>query len=318
VTFDSLILPNGVSVPIHTDAIAGIADMLTARYVAKSQRPGVGQKIKDAAKPLQQPNKLERLKEAAITSLPYHPEYLDQGTIFETTLLDPVTPPIPTQPLQDTSRASGENYLHLRLLTSLTSDNIPRGATIMAAVSEPYYSSTGQLVYPAGTKLEGTVNEVKAADWMKKNGSLLFSFHSSQNVDGTTSDVKGAVAGVEATGGQRLSVGQEGYLKATTSVFGQLRAPLSLIGPSRSLADSTTNKTAWSRAGEGNKGFGLLGAGAAQASAATATGFGYFGAAMRIYNAFLAKGTDVELPVNTPILLRMNEQPSTVSSNDFF
>ena len=43
VTFDSLILPNGTSVPIHTDAIAGVADMLTARYVAKSQRPGLGQ-----------------------------------------------------------------------------------------------------------------------------------------------------------------------------------------------------------------------------------------------------------------------------------
>jgi hypothetical protein len=187
----------------------------------------------------------------------------------------------------------------------------------VAAVSEPYYSSTGQLVYPAGTKLEGTVDRVKAADWMKKNGGLLFSFHSSQNVDGTISDVKGTVAGVEAAGAQRLAVGQEGYLKATTSLFSQLRAPLSLIGPSRSLADSTTNKTAWSRAGEGNKGFGLLGAGAAQASAAAATGFGYFGAAMRIYNAFLAKGTNVELPANTPILLRMNEEPSTVSSNDF-
>jgi hypothetical protein len=39
-------------------------------------------------------------------------------------------------------------------------------------------------------------------------------------------------------------------------------------------------------------------AGAAQASAATATGFGYFGAAMNIYNAFLAKGSNVELPVD--------------------
>jgi hypothetical protein len=70
--------------------------------------------------------------------------------------------------------------------------------------AQTHYSSTGLLVHPAGTKLKGTVNEVKAADWMKNNGGLLFSFHSSQNADGTTSDVKGTVAGVEAAGGKDL------------------------------------------------------------------------------------------------------------------
>jgi hypothetical protein len=57
----------------------------------------------------------------------------------------------------------------------------------------------------------------------------------------------------------------------------------------------------------------LLGAGAAQASAATATGFGYFGAAMNIYNAFLAKGSNVEFPVNTPIFLRIDEKAKSSS-----
>jgi len=96
-------------------------------------------------------------------------------------------------------------------------------------------------------------------------------------------------------------------VKATTSTFSRLRAPISLIGPSRAVADTTVDKTAWSRAGEGNKGFGLLGAGAAQASATTAIGFGYFGGAVNIYDAFLARGSNVELPVNTPVLLRVDE-----------
>jgi hypothetical protein len=150
---------------------------------------------------------------------------------------------------------------------------------------------------------------------MKKNGALLFSFHSALTPDGTSTSLDATVAGVQSSGGQNLTVGQEGDIKATTSLFTQLRAPLSLIGPSRALTDSTVNKTAWSRAGEGRKGFGLLGAGAAQASAATATGFGYFGAAMKIYDAFVAKGSNVELPVNTPIFLRINEKPrlSTLS-----
>jgi hypothetical protein len=315
VTFDHLILSDGTSLPIHTDTTVGISGVKTAQYIPKAQRPGVGKKVKDAAQPLREPNKLQRLGEAAITTLPYHPEYLDQGTIFDAALLDPITTPTPVQPVIDIHWPFGDNYLRLRLLTPLRSQMIAHGASIEAAVSQPYYNSDHVLLYPAGTKLDGIVSKATHAGWMKKNGALLFSFHSAHAPDGTTSDVDATVAGVQAAGGQDLAVGEEGNIKATTSLFTQLRAPLSLIGPSRSVTDSTVNKTAWSRAGEGRKGFGLLGAGAAQASAATATGFGYFGAAMNIYNAFLAKGSNVEFPVNTPIFLRVDEKPQSSSLN---
>ena len=307
VTFDHIILPDGTALQVHTDTTIGISDVQTAQYVPKSQRPGVRQKLKDAAKPLREPNKLQRLRQAAITSLPYHPEYLDQGTIFDATVLDPIQAPAPLE-TAEIHPPLGDNYLHLRLLTPLTSEMMARGAPIEAAVSRPYYNSDHVLLYPAGTKLEGTVTKAVAAGWMKKNGGLLFSFHSAQTPDGTTTEIFATVAGIQAAGGQRLAVGLEGDVKATTSVLSRLRAPISLIGPSRAVADPTVNKTAWSRAGEGRKGFGLLGSGAAQASAATAIGFGYFGAAVNMYDAFLAKGSNVELPVNTPIFLRIDEK----------
>src|SRR5580704_4718317 len=307
VTFDHLLLSDGTSLPIHTDTTVGVSDVKTAKYLPKSERPGVRQKLKDAAEPLREPNKLQRLGVAAISSLPYHPEYLDQGTIFDAALLDPITTPLPVQSGADADSPSSENYLRLRLLTPLKSQMITGGASIEAVVSKPYYNSAHLLLYPAGSKLEGTVSKAKSANWMKKNGALLFSFHSALTPDGMASSLNATVTEVEAAGYQGLAVGEEGDVKATTSLFTQLRAPVSLIGPSRALTDSTINKTAWSRAGEGHKGFGLIGASAAQASAATATGFGYFGAAIRIYDAFLAKGSNVELPVNTPILLRVNE-----------
>jgi hypothetical protein len=307
VTFDSLVLSDGVAVPIHTDRAVGISGVKIARYLPKSQRPGVRQKFKDAAEPLREPNKLQRLGEAAITSLPYHPEYLDQGTIFDAALLDPITMPIPMEPGADADPQPSENYLRLRLLTPLKSQMIARGASVEASVSQPYYNSEHSLLFPAGTMLEGTVSKAKSADWMKKNGTLLFTFHSALPPGGTAKGLNATVAAVEAAGFQRLVIGQEGDLRATTSIFTQLRAPLALISPSRAVTDSTVDKTAWSRAGEGNKGFGMVGAGAAQASAATAAGFGYFGAAMKIYDAFLAKGSNVELPANTPIYLRVDE-----------
>jgi hypothetical protein len=313
VTFDRLILFDGTSLPIHTDTTVGISGVKTAKYLPKPQRPGVRQKLKEAADPLREPNKLQRFGEAAITSLPYHPEYLDQGTIFDTALLNPITTPTPVQPLADVDPSSADNYLRLRLLTPLKSQMIAHGAPIEAAVSQPYYNSDHVLLYPAGTKLDGTVSKATSAGWLKKNGGLLFSFHSVQTPDGTPSNLNATVAGVQASGGQDMAVGEEGDIKATTSLFTRLRAPVSLIGPSRAVTDSTVNKTAWSRAGEGNKGFGLLGVGAAQASAATATGFGYFGGAMKIYDAFIAKGSNVELPVNTPIFLRVDEKPKVSS-----
>src|SRR6267378_2661153 len=282
VTFDNVILPDGTAVQIHTDITIGVSDVKMAQYLPKSQRPGIHQKMKDAAKPLLDPNKLQRLRQAAITSLPYHPEYLDQGTIFDANLLDPIRTPTPIE-AAEIHPSLGDNYLHLRLLTALRSERIARGAAIEAAVSRPYYNSDHVLLYPAGTKLEGTVTKTVAAGWMKKNGELLFAFHSAQTPDGTTTDMIATVAGIQA-GGQQLAVGQEGNVRATTSLFSRLRAPVSLIGPSRAVADMSVDKTAWSRAGEGSKGFGLLGAGAAQASAATAIGFGYFGGAVKMYD----------------------------------
>jgi hypothetical protein len=306
VTFDKVILPGGTVLPIHTDSTIGVRDVKTAQYLPKSQRPGIRRKMKDAVKPLSEPNKLQRLSQAAVTSLPYHPEYLSQGTIFDATLLDAVET-TPSVDQAETHSPPDDGYLHVRLLTPLNSAMSAAGAPIEAVVPRPYYNKDHVLVYPPGTKLEGTVTKTVAAGWMKKNGGLLFSFHSAQTPNGNTTELFATVAGIQAAGGQRLAVGLEGDVKSTTSTFSRLRAPISLIGPSRAVADTTVDKTAWSRAGEGNKGFGLLGAGAAQASATTAIGFGYFGGAVNIYDAFLARGSNVELPVNTPVWLRVDE-----------
>src|SRR6202047_4379776 len=288
VTFDNVIFPDGTTVPIHTDTTIGVSDVKMAQYLPKSQRPGVRQKMKDAAKPIFEPNKLQRLSQAAVTSLPYHPEYLGQGTTFDATLLDAIDAPSPVAQAETPSMLA-DSYLHIRLLTPVNSGISADGAAIEAVVPRPYYNQDHVLLYPAGTKLEGTVTRAIAAGWMKKNGQLLFSFHSAQTPDGTTTEMSVTVAGIEAPGGQRLSVGQEGHVKATTSIFSRLRAPVSLIGPSRAVADTSVDKTAWARAGQGSKGFGLLGAGAAQASVTTAIGFGYFGGAMNVSNDFLSR-----------------------------
>ena len=310
VTFNQLILSDGTTVAIHSDSAIGIGAVANSRYLPKAQRPGFGQKLKGAMAPLREPNKLQRLGEAVVTSLPYHPEYIDQGTVFDAALVSPVTVLAPVQPAAASAQAS--DYLHLHLVTAIDSSTSKAGTQIEAVVSQPYYQADHQLLYPAGTKISGTVQKASAAGWMKKNGSIVFAFRTVQTPDGTTGDIRSTVGGIEAERSEGLDIGKEGEVRATTSTFARILAPVSLIGPSKGLADTSTQKTAWSRAGEGRKGFGLLGAGAAQASVGASIGFGYFGAAKRLCNAFITKGSNVELPVNTPIFLRMDSNdPST-------
>jgi hypothetical protein len=311
VTFDQLVLSDGTTVPIHSDSAVGIGRVANSRYLPKAQRPGIRQKLKGAAAPLREPNKLHRLGQAVVTSLPYHPEYIDQGTVFDTALLEPVTLLAPVQPNATSQQAS--DYIHLHLLTPVNSSTSTAGTQIEAVVSQPYYQADHQLLYPAGTRLTGTVQKATSARWMKKNGSIVFAFRSVQMPDGTTRDLHSTVQGLQAEGSEGLNIGKEGEIKATTSTFARLLAPVSLVGPSRGVADMTTQKTAWSRAGEGRKGFGLLGAGAAQASASTAIGFGYFGAAKKLCDAFITKGSNVELPVHTPIFLRLDSSDPSVA-----
>src|SRR5216683_5814544 len=313
VTFDQLVLSDGTTVPIHSDSAVGLGRVANSRYLRKSQRPGMRQKLKGAMAPLREPNKLQRLGEAVVTSLPYHPEYIDQGTVFDTALLAPVTLLVPVQP--NTASPQGSDYLHLHLLTPVNSSTSTAGTQIEAVVSQPYYQADHQLLYPAGTRITGTVQKASSARWLKRNGSIVFAFRSVQMPDGTTRDIHSTVGGIQAERSEGLDVGKEGEIKATTSTFARLLAPVSLVGPSRAVADTTLQKTAWSRSGsgEGRKGFGLLGAGAAQASAGAAIGFGYFGAAKRLCDAFIAKGSNVELPVNTPIFLRLDSDDPSVA-----
>ena len=309
VTFDRVVLFDGTAIKVHTDATAGIVGIRTAQYLPKSQRPGVRQKATEAFKPFSAPNKLRRISEAALKSLPYHPEYFEEGTVFDATLTEPAEIALSVQPALEVSPLPGGNYLHLRLQTALNSEMTAGGTPVSAVVSQPYYNSDRTLLYPAGTKLEGTVSKASSANWMKKNGGLRFSFDSAQTPDGTRSELSATVTAVQVAGGGRLAVGEEGDLKGTTSRLDQLSAPLSFISPAMATADPSLNKTALVRGTAGLGGFGLLGAGAAQASAGTATGFGYFGAAKRTYEAFIAKGLNVDLPVNTPILMRVDERP---------
>jgi hypothetical protein len=305
VTFDQLILANGTIIPIRTDSVIGVEGIRKAIYAPNATRPGVGKVLSGATRPLTEPKKLQRLSRAAVRALPYHPEYLDRGTVFDTTLLAELRTSIPVQPT-DAERGTGTGLLHVRLLTPLDSSSDSVNTPVRAVVFRPYYRADGTLLFPAGATLDGIVDSASPSGRWMKHGALRFEFHSVSAPGRETAPLNASVAGVEAMHAHTLSVDEEGGITAKNSRVGQALAVTSLIGPGISSADPSVNKTAFARAGQGLSA-GLIGGGAAQASASTATGFAFFGAAIKIYDSFLAHGADIDLPKNTPVLLRINE-----------
>ena len=304
VLFNELILPDGTRLPICT--LTGLTrGVQVARFVPKFARPKVTQQIDDAITgPFREPNKLQRLNEAFVTSLPYHPEFLDTGTVFTSTVVTALKVPLPVQPSDSAALSADSRLLHTRLLTPLNSGEAAEGMRVKGIVSQPYYDVEQKLTLPAGTKLEGRVNKVTPAGSLKKNGSLLVTFDSAEMPDGGRAKLHITVSEVQAACDQSLAVDQDGMVRAKTSRFGQGMAIASLLAPTESSADPAENKTAYTRGTQGNNGFGLLGAGAAQATSSVAYALGYYAAAKAIYGAFLAPGTNVALPVETPIVLR--------------
>lgn len=304
VTFDQIILADGTITPIWTNSVIGVNGIRNVVYGPSKPRPSLGKLLSTAARPIKEPNKLQRLSRAAAKALPYHPEYLDRGVVFDTTLLTELTTSIPAQP-GDIERSAGNGLLHVRLLTPLDSSSGSDDKPVRAVVTRPYYAAGGALLFPPGTTLDGRVNKVSPSGRWKKHGTLRFEFRSVTAPGGQSAPLIASVAGIEAMHAQSLWVGSDGDITAKNSRVGQVLAVTSLVGPVISSTDPSVNKTAFARAGQG-RAVGLIGSGTAQASSSTATGIAFFGAAVKIYDSFLAHGAEIELPRNTPVVLRIN------------
>ncbi len=307
VTFDELIMNGDKFVPLQTDECWQMPSTKLFLYQAKHDRPNLKMQARSQVlSVVQTPNKLQKLSEGLVTSLPLHPEFIDEGTIFNSRLVSDLNFPTEDIPTILGASSSNDGYLQVRLLTPLDSDATHRSQRIEAVVSAPLYDGKKNLIYAPGLILSGTVVKAKPSGWFQKQGLLKFQFTSISNTDAEPQRLYARVIGVEAAKSEALSIDSEGAMKATYSPIKMIASSLSLLGPSRGLADSSLDKTAFQRGGQGRKGIGLIGTGAAQASASAAVGFGYYGAAKKLYGTFIAKGSEVSLPADTRILLDTN------------
>lgn len=328
IEFDTLVFKDGKRVPMQTNVSAGLPDVVhleSASADAKKHQSQASQ-VKDMARQeinarrqetmdaIKSPGKMKRIKARALAMLPYHSQTMPEGTRFDAELLAPLDFGTAACPAQDLVKiGSGEapvGVVHARLITPLSSATSQRGNTVEAVISQPMYTADHHLILPVGSRLEGTVLQATPARRMNRTGSLRFTFHRAVPPTGMAQTVEGSLSGVAANRDDHIKLDAEGGAHATHPKSGYV-LPMLDVALASSTLDGLDHHAHLEhrhydgpdpgRAATGGIGFGLIGTAAALSSHIAATTFGFYGAGWGVYNRFIARGTEVVFPMDTPM-----------------
>jgi len=359
--FDALLLDDGREMALDTIVTGGVPNV--TRHVAggaKAARPeqaassdddanltlasraskeirqrtneavsGAKQKMSDtlaSIKSLRQPGQLHRLKDAAVQQLPYHPQYLANGTVYDAELASPISfgRAVPAAAAPAGTAPAPDSILTARLSTTLDSAKTPRGTPFEAVITETVFSADRQVILPEGTRLAGEVTFAAPARWFHRNGRLRFLFESVQVPNQPPAPLLGELHSIDAGGDDRVAVDDEGGTTLENSKTRFIAPALSLMTLHASLEHDghhfddpdgdgsirTEGSGAGSRAVGGFIGMGFLGTALSQITRPVGIALGVYGAARTMYSNVLGKGREVKFAAGTPIQVRLAPGPS--------
>lgn len=293
----------------------------TGKQAAREQINGqIDARTLGIASVVRGPDKKERFYDLLMSKLPYHPQYLRKGTRIDAELAADLAfgranvaagslALLGTQPAPDSN-------VRARLLTPLDSLSTKKGEPVEAILAQPLFSPDRKLVLPEGTHVTGTVVLAKKAGWFHRPGQLRFNF---QKIDlppelamlrtaPPPPATPAILDGAEGSGKTPVKVDSEGSVKAEESKTRFVAPLIALVLANRAAdADAGKNGAAGQSPNVGGRtlggisGFGSLGIMAAQSSRFVGMAFGYWGAAISIYNNIISKGGEVEFHKNAMI-----------------
>jgi hypothetical protein len=204
IEFDSLVMPDGRKIPLHTAANLGLDSIVpthprktSSASAQQSQNQNTGvlatgkQKVTDAVHAqidrarsipdiVRGPDKKEIVEDYLVTKLPYHPQWVRKGTRFDAELLDPLdfgsAPFVAGSLAVPGTQPVPESVGHTRLITPLDSATSKTGEEVEAVLAQPVFSADHKLILPEGTRLEGTVVAARPARRFRRSGQLRFVF----------------------------------------------------------------------------------------------------------------------------------------------
>jgi type IV secretory pathway VirB10-like protein len=321
VEFNELQLADGRHIPFQAATTPGSGQrvqLVSAKQGAKKNENAAAKKVDEAKQQARQtwdqemqqvkePGK-DRLEQFAMAQLPARPQYLRAGTVYTAelqqslefgsevitpTMISSVGGPLPHGSL-----------VHALLVTPLNSAFTQKGAKVEAVLSQPLLDGD-RLILPEGTRLRGSVTEVRPARRHQHNGLLRIAFREVVLPNGIQHKVVAGLETVQADRSQNIKLDSEGGAEATSPPTRYASLGLSLaLGTDafRQNNDDDANQSGKGAAG-GLAGFQLVGLALAYGINSQPVGqaMGAYGSARSVYHTFIAKGHDVVFPKDTPM-----------------
>jgi hypothetical protein len=314
VNFDELILPGGRTIELHATVVPGSGQVIQLATAGEHQKNAVkdaaARKMEqaraqwhDAMKQIESPGRIHVFVRYAVAQLPAHPQYIDAGTVYSAELSRPLD--FGSESVSAASLSSigtqppPGSLVHAVLLTPLDSKHTQKGSDVDAALSEPLFDK-GRLILPAGTRLRGSVLQVRAARNLHRNGQLRIAFRQVILPDGAVQTVDTSLQGVESDAAGNVQLDTEGGAKSTPSKTRYLTTGasvgLALIGSGGKNDVGTAGPVTG-----GATGYKLIGiiVGAAFQNHTYAILMSAYGGGSSIYRNFLARGREIVFPKNT-------------------
>src|SRR4029077_18320486 len=191
------------------------------------------------------------------------------------------------------------SFVHALLATPLSSESSQKGDEVEAVLSQPLFDGK-RLVLPQGSRLKGTVIQVRPARSMSRGGQLRVVFHELVPPSGIAAKVDASLEGVQSGNDQNLKLDSEGGAEARPPNTRLLTTAISVgLGAASFLGDSASD--VGPRVSGGAGGFKLIGIalGLSVHSQQLGMAMGTLGASRSIYVNFIARGHDLVFPKNT-------------------
>jgi hypothetical protein len=321
-TFRSLLLPDGRTLPIQTVQALPLNSIYigpsakprkqkqprpqsqnggilgTAKQTARDRVNGaINARTRGVFDTVRGPNKREKLADLLWSKLPYHPQYVRRGTRIDAPLHDALLFGSVTLPASDLAELGSEpgadSIAHVRLLTPLDSSSTKMGETVEAVLAAPLFSTAHKLVLPEGTRLTGSVVVAKKGRSFHRSGQLRFNF---QKVDlprevanlrpaAPAKPAQATLNAAEGSGDAPLRVDSEGGVQAKESKSRFLAPAISLVLASRAADNDAGHHHPTGTGGDANVSGRTLGGGLGlgMAGAAVSQSSRYVGMAFGYY-----------------------------------
>lgn len=286
------------------------------------------QKWNDAMKQVKEPGRFHRLEQYAVAQLPVRPQYIHSGTVYFAELAEPLS--FGSESLTPERMASvgtpppAGSLVHALLVTPLNSGTTQKGAEVEAVLSQPLFDGD-RLVLPEGSRLKGSVVQVRPASRFHHNGQLRIIFRELVPPNGVQQRVVAGLESVQSGRNDHITLDSEGGAEATSPKTRYLTTGLTLALSVASVAHHTDADDANTGGAQGNgvaggtAGFKLVGMalGLLVKSQPVGMAMGAYGSARSIYSGFISKGHDVVFPKNTPMEISLGApRKSALSAPD--